>query len=637
VITFCRLRRTTEATEAWAAARSRQGTTVAELPAPAEDDLAACEARGMLAVALDDAAIEGTAAWAVDPAAAVRLARRGVPGWRITVLDEGPEEVVITALVRSGAAYLRTGRSRVSAASAIVGLPGISAVVSVFVDDVEEAVTAVSAGAGDLLLRDWDTERLGQLRDALGGVLLERTAFPPGLTIDDVREGLDPRTLAIYLRGTDGSGAARPRTDWSVGKDQPPPRPPHRLSAEWEDGAWVTEKPEVGLENASRPLAAILSRSLDGVAPTREEVEMLFRARGRDVEVIATVADCLRSRAVGDTVTYVVNRNVNYTNQCTFRCGFCAFAQGTRSLGLRGEPYLLEIHEVARRAAEAWDEGATEVCLQGGIHPSFTGDFYVSVIEAVKEVAPGIHVHGFTPLEVWQGAGTLGVSVRSFLARLRDAGLGSLPGTAAEILDDRVRRILCPDKIRTAEWAYVMRVAHDVGLRSTATMMFGHVDSPASWAEHFEVLRSIQRSTGGFTEIVPLPFVHMAAPIFVRGGARPGPTWDEIVLVHAIARIAFDGLIPNIQVSWVKLGFEGASALLSAGCNDLGGTLMDENISRAAGAAHGRRVGAQEMEEAIHRAGRVPARRSTLYGSLPDRAQAGGTTGPSRAPRSDTR
>jgi FO synthase len=283
---------------------------------------------------------------------------------------------------------------------------------------------------------------------------------------------------------------------------------------------------------------------------------------------------------------------------------------------LRGAPYLLEIHEVARRAREAWDLGATEVCLQGGIHPSFTGDFYAGVVEAVKEAAPDIHVHGFTPLEVWQGAATLGVGVPEFLARLRDAGLGTLPGTAAEILDDRVRRHLCPDKIRTAEWAEVMLAAHRLGLRSTATIMFGHIDDPASWAGHLEVIRDLQRRTGGFTEFVPLPFVHMGAPIYLEGRARPGPTWDEVVLMHAVARIAFDGLIPHIQASWVKLGFTGAAALLDAGCDDLGGTLMDENISRAAGASHGRMATAAEIEAVIRAAGRIPARRTTLYDLL---------------------
>ncbi len=266
-----------------------------------------------------------------------------------------------------------------------------------------------------------------------------------------------------------------------------------------------------------------------------------------------------------------------------------------------------------QRAREAWDRGATEVCLQGGIHPDFTGDFYSDVVESIKAELPEIHIHGFTPLEVWQGAETLGVPVRQFLTRLRDAGLGTLPGTAAEVLDDRVRHHLCPDKVRTAEWAEVMITAHELGLRATSTLMFGHIDGPASWAEHYEVLRAIQRRTGGFTEFVPLPFVHMGAPIFLRGRSRPGPTWDEVVLVHAVARIAFDGLIPNIQASWVKLGLDGGARLLDAGCNDLGGTLMNEIITRSAGAAHGQEVTPSDFEATILAANRIPARRSTTY------------------------
>ncbi|MBU1494911.1 MAG: 5-amino-6-(D-ribitylamino)uracil--L-tyrosine 4-hydroxyphenyl transferase CofH, partial [Actinobacteria bacterium] len=548
------------------------------------------------------------------PAGAHEAAAAGARGWQIAVVDEGPAEAVLDALVRTGAAFLRTGRSRVSQAAELAGLPGADAVVSVFVDDVEEAVAAVGAGAGDLLLRGWDTERLGHLRDALGGSLLERTAVPPGVDLDAARRAFDRTLLAAYLDQIDGSGAARPRTGWAPGKDLPIPKPPGRFSAQWTDPAWTS-----ATASATEPaadLAGILDRSLEGTPPTRAEVRRLFESRGAEVEAIAGVADVLRRRANGDVVTYVVNRNINYTNQCYFRCGFCAFSKGPRSLDLRGDPYLLEVHEVAARAREAADAGATEVCLQGGIHPEFTGDFYVSVVEAVRAAAPGLHIHGFTPLEVWQGAETAGVTVPDFLRTLAAAGLGTLPGTAAEILDDRVRRHLCPDKITTAEWAYVMTHAHRLGLRSTATIMFGHIDGPGAWAEHVEVIRRIQRDTGGFTEFVPLPFVHMGAPIYLRGRARPGPTWDEVVLMHAVSRIAFDGLIPNIQVSWVKLGLPGAASLLEAGCNDLGGTLMDENISRAAGASHGQMAGPEQLEESIRSVGRVPQQRTTLYGRV---------------------
>lgn len=613
MITFCRLRPVDVPTLAWAEVMRAEGSIVAEISEASPAATAACLEGGLLPVAAGPESREA-AAWVVSPADAHLLAAAGAAGWQITVIDEGSVEHVLDALVRTGASYLRTGRSRVAQAAEMAGLPGADAIVSVFVDDVDEAVAAVSDGAGDLLLRGWDTERLGHLRDALGGHLFERTAVPPGIGLEAARERFSPGVLAAYLDQIDGSGVVRPRTEWAPGKDLPVPKPPGRISTQWADPAWmdaISVSPAVPAD-----LAGILDRSLEGTPPTRPEVRRLFEARGAEVEAIVGVADVLRRRANGDVVTYVVNRNINYTNQCYFRCGFCAFSKGPRSLNLRGDPYLLEVHEVAFRAREAADAGATEVCLQGGIHPEFTGDFYVSVIEAVKEAAPNLHVHGFTPLEVWQGAATNGVTVREFLQTLARSGLGTLPGTAAEILDDRVRRHLCPDKITTAEWAFVMTEAHRQGLRSTATIMFGHIDGPEHWAEHIEVIRRIQRTTGGFTEFVPLPFVHMGAPIYLRGRARPGPTWDEVVLMHAVSRIAFEGLIPNIQVSWVKLGLAGAAALLEAGCNDLGGTLMDENISRAAGASHGQMAGSDDLEQMVRSVGRTPRQRTTLYGEV---------------------
>jgi 7,8-didemethyl-8-hydroxy-5-deazariboflavin synthase CofH subunit len=611
MITFHRLRPADAVTPAWGETARASGTNTVELAAPSADDAAAALTAGLLFASSDPGA--DAAAWVVAHGGAAALRDSGVAGWRVTVLDEGPVEAVLDALARGSAAYLRTGRSRVADAAALCALPDVQAVPSVFVDSVEDAVAAVAAGAGDLLLRDWDTESLGELRTALPGPLVERTVFPLGLEIDDAREALPQEVFTAWLGQVDGSGAARPRYEWAPGKDMRAPIPSHRHSAEWADAAWASQPAPSGFDGSRPALAAVLERSLAGTPPTRDEVELLFTARGDEVDAVARVADELRRRTNGDTVTYVVNRNINYTNQCYFRCGFCAFSKGPRSLNLRGDPYLLEVHEVVHRTREAWERGATEVCLQGGIHPEFTGDFYVSVVEAIKEAVPGMHVHGFTPLEVWQGAETLGTTVKEFLGRLQAAGLGTLPGTAAEILDDRVRRHLCPDKITTAQWAQVMVTAHEMGLRSTSTMMFGHIDGPRSWANHFEALRAVQRRTGGFTEFVPLPFVHMGAPIFLRGRARPGPTWDEVVLVHAVARIAFDGLIPNVQASWVKLGLDGGAALLRAGCNDMGGTLMDENISRAAGASHGQMATPEALEAAIRAAGRVPARRNTLY------------------------
>ena len=609
MITYCRVRPAQDITPAWAATCRREGTTTVEAAAPGASEVAAAAGAGLLPVGGPQA--EGVAAWVALPSEAGALAGAGVPGWRLTVIDQGGQRAVGEALGRTGAAFLRTGRSRVTAAARAARATG--AVVSVFVDTVAQAVAAVESGAGDLLLRDWDTERLGELRGALAGCLpAERSAWPLGVAYGDAAAALDPPLLRAYLDLTDASGAVRPRGLWAPGRDLPIPSAPGRLSAEWADPGWVAGE----ARGAVRPrLAAVLDRSRAGKRPTTAEVELLATARGSEVEAVAAAADELRRRAKGDTVTFVVNRNINYTNHCIYRCGFCAFSRGARDAD--GEaPFLMPVEEVARQAALAADAGATEVCLQGGIHPAFTGDFYAAVVAAVHRAAPGIHIHAFSPQEVWQGARSLGVAVPDFLRRLRDAGLGSLPGTAAEVLDDEVRRVLCPGKVGTAQWAEVVEAAHRLGIPTTATIMFGHVDSPAAWARHLEVVRRLQERTGGFTEFVPLPFVHMEAPLYRQGRARPGPTWDEVVLLHAVARLALDGLVGNIQASWVKLGLDGAAALLAAGANDLGGTLAVESISAAAGAAHGSGVGAEDLQRVIRGAGRVPALRTTLYGQV---------------------
>ena len=344
-----------------------------------------------------------------------------------------------------------------------------------------------------------------------------------------------------------------------------------------------------------------------------DEIVALFRARGPEVGFIAEYADELRRRAVGDTVTWVHNRNINYTNVCTFKCRFCGFSKGPMSLNLRGTPYLLTLDDIADRAVEAAALGATEVTLQGGIHPDFDGDYYIDVTRAVKNAVPDMHVHGFTALEVNEGARRNGESLREYLQRLKDAGLASLPGTAAEILDDGVRAVLCPDKVNTEEWLEVHRQAHAVGLHSNITIMYGSVESPLSWARHMVVTRDLQKETGGFTEFIPLPFVHMASPIYLQRKSRRGPTFRETVLMHAIGRIAYDGLIDNVQVSWVKIGVSGAVQLLQAGCNDLGGTLMDENISRAAGANHGQGMTEGRFGEIAAPLKRGLAQRDTGY------------------------
>ncbi|HET9442885.1 MAG TPA: 5-amino-6-(D-ribitylamino)uracil--L-tyrosine 4-hydroxyphenyl transferase CofH, partial [Acidimicrobiales bacterium] len=325
-----------------------------------------------------------------------------------------------------------------------------------------------------------------------------------------------------------------------------------------------------------------------------------------------------RRASIGDTVTYVRNRNINYTNVCTFKCRFCAFSKGPLSLNLRGSPYLLELDEVTRRVVEAEALGATEVCLQGGIHPSFDGDYYLEVIRAVRAASPTIHIHGFTALEVTEGARRLGEPLAAYLGRLMEAGLKTLPGTAAEILDDEIRAVLCPDKLDTEAWLDAHRTAHGLGLRSNITIMFGAVEQPVHWARHLVRTRALQRETGGFTEFVPLPFVHMAAPIYLQGASRRGPTFRETLLMHAVGRIAYGRLVPNVQVSWVKIGVAGALQVLCAGANDLGGTLMDENISRAAGAAHGQRMDEDAFRAVVEPLGRPLRQRSTLYGRVPE-------------------
>jgi FO synthase len=346
-----------------------------------------------------------------------------------------------------------------------------------------------------------------------------------------------------------------------------------------------------------------------------EEITTLFNARGREVAAVAAYADELRAQIIGDEITWVHNRNINYTNVCTFKCKFCGFSKGPLSLNLRGKPYLLTLEDIAERVAEAWALGATEVTLQGGIHPDFDGDYYIDVCQAVKDAAPDIHVHGFTALEVTEGAKRLGEPLEKYLQRLMDAGLRSLPGTAAEILDDEIRAVLCPDKVNTEEWLECHRVAHQVGLKSNVTIMHGAVEQPVHWARHIVRTRDLQKETGGFTEFIPLPFVHMASPIYLQKKARRGPTFREVVLMHAVGRIAYAGLIDNVQCSWVKIGHAGVRQLLQAGCNDLGGTLMNENISRAAGASHGQGMTPEEFETLVAPlTGRTLARRNTLYG-----------------------
>ena len=371
-------------------------------------------------------------------------------------------------------------------------------------------------------------------------------------------------------------------------------------------------------EKITGPVAEVLRGVELGHRINEQEIVTLFGARGPEVRAIAHVADDLRKQIVGDEVTWVHNRNINYTNVCTFKCRFCGFSKGPLSLNLRGTPYLLTLDDIAERAKEAWDLGATEVTLQGGIHPDFDGDYYIDVTRAVKDAVPEMHVHGFTALEVTEGAKRLGESLFSYITRLKEAGLASLPGTAAEILDDDIRNIICSDKINTEEWLDCHQVAHEAGLKSNITIMFGSVEHPLSWAKHIVRTRALQEITGGFTEFIPLPFVHMASPIYLQHKARRGPTFRETILMHSIGRIAYRGLIDNVQVSWTKIGQEGAQQLLRAGCNDMGGTLMNENISRAAGANHGQLMTEESFRAIAEPIGRTLRQRTTTYGR-PDR------------------
>ena len=464
---------------------------------------------------------------------------------------------------------------------------------------------------------------LAQRTAGAGKLLVERLAVYPEYALEPAR-WLEAKLRTPVVRAIDGHGFARP-DGWTPGAGTPPPVASFETPAAPAPQNDGTGRHAVMLRSAAgeaggtsrSTLSDILDRAMEGERLREADIVRLFEARGDEFALVCDAADRLRRKVNGDTVTYVVTRNINYTNVCYFRCQFCAFSKGKMSENLRGRPYNLDLDEIVRRSEEAWARGATEVCLQGGIHPEYTGATYLAICRTIKEALPGMHVHAFSPLEVWQGAKTLGRTLPDFLGELRETGLGSLPGTAAEILDDEVRAVICPDKVKTAEWLEVMEAAHSVGLRATVTIMYGHVDRYTHWARHLLRVRDLQRRTGGFTEFVPLPFVPMEAPISLKGRSRLGPTWREAVLMHAVGRLALHPVITNIQCSWVKLGPEGAAACLNAGCNDLGGTLMNESISRAAGASFGQEMPPESMERLIRSLSRTPRQRTTLYGDPP--------------------
>ncbi|WP_411353047.1 5-amino-6-(D-ribitylamino)uracil--L-tyrosine 4-hydroxyphenyl transferase CofH (plasmid) [Leisingera aquaemixtae] len=362
---------------------------------------------------------------------------------------------------------------------------------------------------------------------------------------------------------------------------------------------------------ASAPVRAILEMALEGGEVSEAEGIELFRATGADAEAVYAVADTLRRRANGERVSFVVNRNINFTNICYMGCRFCGFAKRSEDK----DAEWLEPAQIVERAQEAWDRGATEVCIQGGLHPKMEGTYYRDIVRAIKAALPDMHIHAFSPFEIWYGASKTKMSYRDFLADLKEAGLGSMPGTAAEILDTEVRLQLTKNKLSAEKWVEIIRAAHEVGIPTTATIMYGHIDGPEHWAAHIRLLRDIQKDTGGFTELVPLSFVHTESPLWAQNPdtVRPGPTALEVDLMHAVSRIMLHGWIDNIQVSWTKLGAARAQQMLSRGVNDLGGTLMNESISRSAGSDHGQEITARELAQIIRAAGRVPVRRNTIY------------------------
>ena len=477
--------------------------------------------------------------------------------------------------------------------------PSLNFKISKYVNSIEEAKESMAKGVQDLWLRDWSYKEIKELKNNSNFELFERTLFSL-VDVNKARKLLSKIQFTNFLQLRDVRGYKRFPTNWSPGSGKEIPK----LNG-------LTYN--VSSSFKSTNFEKILSKAQEGNEISNDELEELFKTSGKYINKIAEVADNLNRSINKDDVTFVKNRNINYTNQCYFKCGFCGFSKGPKSLNLKEKPYNLEPQEVVKRSVEAFNDGASEVCLQGGIHPEYTGKFYLELVKQIKKEVPDLHIHGFTPLEIWQGAETINLSIEDYLILLKDAGLNTLPGTAAEILDNRIRKYLCPDKITSEQWGYVMEVAHSLEIKSTATIMFGHIDDIKSWVNHFDLIKRIQKRTKGFTEIVPLPFVHMGSPIFLQGKSMPGPTWDEVTLIHALARIYFHGSIDNIQASWVKLGHDGASKLLHAGVNDLGGTLINENISRASGADHGQHTTDIEFVELIEKSNKKPFLRNTLY------------------------
>ena len=445
-------------------------------------------------------------------------------------------------------------------------------------------------------------EQLEKITNNKGMELVERLAIYPEYIED--QSWYDKNLHSGILELSDSSRYGR-HDQWRCGESL-------SIPASGKHNLWVNKKSG----DVSHEIKKILDKSIHGFDLDHDEITKLFHTRGDDYHLVLNHADRLRQKINGDEVTYVITRNINYTNICKYSCHFCAFSKGKTKENLRGKPYLINNDEVADRASEAWSKGAHEVCLQGGIHPHYDGYTYIDICKAIKERIPEIHIHAFSPLEVTHGASSLGLPIDEYLQKLKEAGLSTMPGTAAEILDDAVRENICPDKLTSEEWINVIKTAHRVGIKTTSTIMFGHTEQPADWSTHLIKLRDLQKETGGITEFIPLPYVSMESPMYKRGNSRPGPTFNEVLLMHAVSRIALNPHIKNIQASWVKLGKEGALSCLNAGVNDMGGTLMNESISRAAGSIHGQEFEANRMEEFIRNSGRIPQQRNTLYESI---------------------
>jgi FO synthase len=394
---------------------------------------------------------------------------------------------------------------------------------------------------------------------------------------------------------------------------QPKKRPEEPTPGPRFDGSSPHEDLEERLRKADASVRGVLCRSLEGQDLGRDDLLELSCVDGANFDALVAAADWWRNEIVGDVVTYVVNRNINFTNVCTIGCGFCAFSTG---LAME-DAYFLSYDQVVEKASECWERGGTEVCIQGGIHPTMDWTYYPELLAAIKAELPLIHTHAFSPMEIIWGSKNAGMPVRAYLELLKEAGLDTIPGTAAEILDDSVRQILSPKKETVAEWVEVVKTAHSLGIRSTATIMFGHLESIEHRVDHLLLIREIQKETGGFTEFVPLPFIHEFSPMYIQGKCGPGPTRLDSIRLHAIARLAFRGYIDNIQASWVKLGVDGVQECLQAGCNDFGGTLMEESISRLAGAKNGQELWVDQIASAIRAIGRRPKQRSTTYGDPP--------------------